>query len=51
MGCTSFQELQRMPVQYNHIKKIVLVNTQLIDEYWKAFEMNINLEEEELCLK
>ena len=37
MGLHSFQELAKDAGAVYHIKKIVLVNTQLIDEYLESF--------------
>jgi hypothetical protein len=37
MGLHSFQELAKDAGAIYHIKKIVLVNTQLIDEYLESF--------------
>ena len=37
MGLHSFQELAKDAGAVYHIKKIVLINTQLIDEYLESF--------------
>ena len=37
MGVHSFQELAKDAGAVYHIKKIVLVNTQLVDEYLESF--------------
>ena len=38
MGLHSFQDLAREAEAVYHVKRVVLVNTQIIDEYLESFK-------------